>query len=142
MLKLEPSPLWLPTLHSSSSPALSCHALSSTKCTRTFNFWEIFKHAFINIYGTWPQARSVVYTHTSAQCSPASVGLALARPKYTLVCMLTCAVLLKPWSVHVTILTATLMNTWVTSTTFLGCLSCISEIKECYQVGFFESPLV
>ena len=73
MLKLELSPLRLPTLHSGSSPALPC------KCTRTFNFREIFKHAF-KIYGIWPQAQS--YTHTSAQCSPASVGIAQARPNY------------------------------------------------------------
>ena len=26
-------------------------------------------------------------------------------------------------------------NTWVTLTTFLGCLSCINVIKECYQIG-------
>ena len=44
---------------------------------RMFNFWEIFKRAF-KTYDIWPQARS--YTHTSAQCSPASVGLAQARP--------------------------------------------------------------
>ena len=29
-------------------------------------------------------------------------------------------------------------NTWVTSTTFLGCHSCIIETKECYQIGFLE----
>ena len=46
-----------------------------------FNFREIFKRAF-KIYGIWPQARS--YTHTSAQRSPASVGLAQARPNKTL----------------------------------------------------------
>ena len=46
-----------------------------TKCMRTFNFWEIFKRTF-KIYGIWPgKVRS--YTHTSAQCSPASVGLVL-----------------------------------------------------------------
>ena len=67
---------------SRSSPALPCHALHLlrllTKCTRTFNFWEIFKRAF-KIYGIWLQAQSVVYTQ-SAQCSSASVGLAQARP--------------------------------------------------------------
>ena len=54
---------------------------SSLAVARTFNFQEIFKRVF-KIYGIWPQARSVVYihTHTSAQCSPASVGLAQARP--------------------------------------------------------------
>ena len=26
-------------------------------------------------------------------------------------------------------------------TTFLGCLSCISVTKECYQIGFLESSL-
>ena len=26
-------------------------------------------------------------------------------------------------------------NTWVTLTTFLGCLSCINVTKECYQIG-------
>ena len=30
----------------------------------------------------WPVGR--IYTHTSAQCSPASVGLAQARPNYSL----------------------------------------------------------
>ena len=32
-------------------------------------------------------------------------------------------------------------NTWVTSTTFLGCFSCTSVTKECYQVGFLEGSL-
>ena len=32
-------------------------------------------------------------------------------------------------------------NTWVTLTTFLGCLSCISVTKKCYQIGFLESSL-
>ena len=32
-------------------------------------------------------------------------------------------------------------NTWVTSTTFLGCLSCISVTKECYQMSFLEGSL-
>ena len=32
-------------------------------------------------------------------------------------------------------------NTWVTSTTFLGCLSCIRVTKECYQIGFLEGSL-
>ena len=32
-------------------------------------------------------------------------------------------------------------NTWVTSTTILGCPSCISVTKECYQIGFLESSL-
>ena len=32
-------------------------------------------------------------------------------------------------------------NTWVTSTTFLGCLSCTSVLKECYQIGFRECSL-
>ena len=56
----------LPTLHSGSSPALPCHALHlstlqlPTKCTRTFNFREIFKRAF-KIYGIWPQGR--IHTH-------------------------------------------------------------------------------
>ena len=31
-------------------------------------------------------------------------------------------------------------NSWVTLTTFLGCLSCISVTKKCYQ-GFLECPL-
>ena len=48
-----------------------------------FNFREIFERTF-KIYGIWPQARSFshthTHTHTSAQCSPASVGLAQARP--------------------------------------------------------------
>ena len=85
MLKLEPSPLRLPMQQSGSSPGL---------CTKTFDFQEIFKRAF-KIYGIWPQARSVVkniHTHTSAQCSPASVGLAQARPNYAgpLSCILGC----------------------------------------------------
>ena len=29
-------------------------------------------------------------------------------------------------------------NTWVTLTTFLGCLSCISVTKECYQIDFLN----
>ena len=29
-------------------------------------------------------------------------------------------------------------NTWVTLTTFLGCRSCISVTKECYQIGFLN----
>ena len=29
-------------------------------------------------------------------------------------------------------------NTWVTLTTFLGCPSCISVTKECYQIGFLN----
>ena len=75
VLKLEPSPLRLPMLHSGSSPALSS---LSTKCTRTFNFREIFKRAF-KIYGIWPQANTYV-TNTLPQCSPTSVGLAQACP--------------------------------------------------------------
>ena len=58
-VNLDPSPLWLPTLHSGSGPALPC------KCTRTFNFWEIFKHAF-KIYSIWPQASN---THICAMQS-------------------------------------------------------------------------
>ena len=68
VLQLEPSPLGLPMMHSSSSPAFSLvprlrgpsleprlsvsgfeasmaqHCLSpiEAKCTRTFNFWEMF----------------------------------------------------------------------------------------------------
>ena len=59
VLKLEPFSLRLPTatLHSGSSLALPF------KCTRTFNFREIFKRAF-KIYGIWPQARSVDRIHT------------------------------------------------------------------------------
>ena len=33
-------------------------------------------------------------------------------------------------------------NTWVTSTTFSGCLSCIRVTKECYQIGFLEGSLM
>ena len=29
-------------------------------------------------------------------------------------------------------------NTWVTSTTFLSCPSCINVTKECYQIGFLK----
>ena len=32
----------------------------------------------------------------------------------------------------------TAKNTWVTSTTVLGSLSCISMTKECYQIGFLD----
>ena len=67
MLKLEPSPLRLPTLHSCSSPALPCHALHPlrlpTKCTRTLNFREIFKRAF-KIYGIWLQAHMYSRIHS------------------------------------------------------------------------------
>ena len=59
-VKLEPSPLRLPTLHSGSSPG--CPALP-WKCTRTFNFWEIFKGAF-KIYGIRPQASKQARIHT------------------------------------------------------------------------------
>ena len=83
MLKLGPCPLRLPTLHSGSSPALPFTLLRlPTKCTRTFNFREIFKHAF-KIYGIWPQANKHVHIHTLPQCSPASVGLAQAHPNYS-----------------------------------------------------------
>ena len=51
MLKLELSPLWLPMLHSGSSPP--------KKCTKTFR--EKFKCAF-KIYSIWPQA-STLQTH-------------------------------------------------------------------------------
>ena len=51
----------------------------TTKCTRTFNFCE---HAF-KIYGIWLQAHKCV-TNTLLQCSPASVGLAQARPNILL----------------------------------------------------------
>ena len=67
MLKFEPSPLQLPLVHSGSSPGLP------------FTFQEIFKRAF-KIYSTRPQANKYV-TNTLLQCSPASVGLAQARPK-------------------------------------------------------------
>ena len=59
---------------------------------RMFNFREIFKRAF-KTYDIWPQARS--YTHTSAQCSPASVGLAQARPNN--IYMYTVDVLIKEY---------------------------------------------
>ena len=38
------------------------------------------------IYGIWPQASKDVrmYVNTLPQCSPASVGLAQARPNYTM----------------------------------------------------------
>ena len=60
--------------------AQQCHAACKCMRSRTFNFWEIFKRAF-KIYGIWPQAQSVgrSYTHTSAQCSLASVGFVQAR---------------------------------------------------------------
>ena len=32
-------------------------------------------------------------------------------------------------------------NTWVTLTTFLGRLDCISGTKNCYQIGFLENSL-
>ena len=55
--------------------------LAVTIAMTTFNFRKIFKRTF-KIYGIWSVGRS--YTHTSAQCSPASVGLAQARPNYGL----------------------------------------------------------
>ena len=76
MLKFEPSQLQFPMLHSGSSTAMSFTYY--TKCTRTFNFCEIFKRAFKIM---WPQAHKYV-TNTLPQCSPASVGLAQARPNY------------------------------------------------------------
>ena len=63
-------------LHSGSSTALSFTYYCT--CTRTFDVWEIFKHAF-NIHGIWPQTNKYD-TNTLSQCSPASVGLAQARP--------------------------------------------------------------
>ena len=54
MLKFEPSLLQLPILHSGSRPALPF-----TYLTRTFNFREIFKHAF-KIYG---KQTSTLQTH-------------------------------------------------------------------------------
>ena len=32
-------------------------------------------------------------------------------------------------------------NTWVTLTTFLGCLNCINVTKECYQIGLSNEVL-
>ena len=75
VLKLEPSLLRLPMLHSGSSPALPF-----TYLMRMFNFRELFKRAF-KIYGIWPQANKHI-TNTLPQCSPASVGLAQAHPNY------------------------------------------------------------
>ena len=41
-------------------------------------------HLKFTVYGH-KHSRSVVYTHTSAQCSPTSVGLAQARPNHEFV---------------------------------------------------------
>ena len=71
VLKLEPSPLWLPML-CTGSPALPFTSHVDVQ------FQEIFKHA-IKKYGIWPQANKYI-TNTLPQCSPASVGLAQARP--------------------------------------------------------------
>ena len=50
-----------------------------------FNFREIFKRTF-KIYSIWLQAHTYGrITHTSAQCSPASVGLAQAHPNKELI---------------------------------------------------------
>ena len=57
-----------------------CPSLIVAKCTRMFNFQEIFKRAF-KIYGIWPQAITYV-TNSLLQCSPTSVGLTQSRPNY------------------------------------------------------------
>ena len=75
MLKFELSPLQLPMLHSASSTVSFTYYC---KCTRMFNFREIFTRAF-KIYIIWPQANKYA-TNTLLQCSPASVGLTQARP--------------------------------------------------------------
>ena len=70
MLKLELSPLCLPTLHSGSSQALPFTIEATpTKCMRMFNFWEIFKCTF-KIYGIRLQASMYIrYQHTSTMQS-------------------------------------------------------------------------
>ena len=82
MLKLEPSPLQLPTLHSAASPILH----------EDVNFRKIFKCAF-KLYGIWPQA-SMYVTNTLPLLSPASVGLAQARPNK---CTMLCSTALLAW---------------------------------------------
>ena len=67
-VKLEPSPLRLPKLHSGSSPAL----LFTMPCTRTFNLWEILKCTFM---ATSKQARTL--THF---CNAVLLVLTQARP--------------------------------------------------------------
>ena len=69
-MKIEPSPLRLPTLHCGSSQALPFTIEATyTKCMRMFNFWEIFKCTF-KIYGIWPQASKYIrYQDTSAMQS-------------------------------------------------------------------------
>ena len=49
-----------------------------THFVHEIDFRKIFECAHLNLW--YMTARS--YTHTPAQCSPASVGLALARPNY------------------------------------------------------------
>ena len=81
--------------HASLNLSFLCY--DSQRCTlavaqhfmRTFNFRETFKHV-LKIYGIWPQAR--LYTHTSAQCNPASVGLAQARPNKPIPCCSSCQI--------------------------------------------------
>ena len=78
VLKLEPSPLQLPTLHSSSSPALPCHALHLLSSTSIFRrYLNVHLKLYDCKHGRW-------YTHTSVQCSPASEGLTQACPNYAM----------------------------------------------------------
>ena len=77
VVQLEPSPLWLPTLHFGSNPVLPFtywgYLLSAWGCS-TFS-----KCAF-KIYDIWPQLSIHVDTHTLPQCSPASMGLVQTCP--------------------------------------------------------------
>ena len=73
VLKLAPSPLRLPMLHSGSSPALPYQVHEDIQ------FSGDVKRGF-KIYGIWPQANK--HTHTLSQCSPTSVGLTQARPNH------------------------------------------------------------
>ena len=71
VFKHELSPLWLPTLHSGSSP--HCHA--SARGRSIFGKF-LNAHLKFTVYG---HKHGRIVTHTSAECSPASVGLAQAH---------------------------------------------------------------
>ena len=66
MLQLEPSSLWLPKLHSGSSPALL--RLPTKYVQFSGNIWMLK----LKICGIWSQTSRQTYTRV-LQCSPASV---------------------------------------------------------------------